>query len=40
MLYDMLDEQDVTNRDAKGLPFTVGSDVLFPIEEDGIYTLP
>ena len=23
-LYDMLDEQDATNRDAKGLPFTVG----------------
>lgn len=22
-LYDMLDEQDATNRDAKGLPFTV-----------------
>jgi hypothetical protein len=21
-LYDMLDEQDATNRDAKGLPFT------------------
>lgn len=24
-LYDMLDEQDATNRDAKGLPFTVRS---------------
>ena len=24
-LYDMLDEQDATNRDAKGLPFTVSS---------------
>lgn len=24
-LYDMLDEQDATNRDAKGLPFTVNS---------------
>jgi hypothetical protein len=23
VLYDMLDEQDATNRDAKGLPFTV-----------------
>ena len=22
-IYDMLDEQDATNRDAKGLPFTV-----------------
>lgn len=27
-LYDMLDEQDATNRDAKGLPFTVS--VPFP----------
>ncbi len=24
-LYDMLDEQDPTNRDAKGLPFTVST---------------
>ena len=24
-LYDMLDEQDATNRDAKGLPFTVSA---------------
>jgi 20S proteasome subunit alpha 2 len=28
-LYDMLDEQDATNRDAKGLPFTVRSIILF-----------
>lgn len=28
-LYDMLDEQDATNRDNKGLPFTVGAISLF-----------
>ena len=32
-LYDMLDQQDVTNRDAKGLPFTVrwSNDILISI---------
>ena len=29
-LYDMLDEQDATNRDAKGLPFTVSCSLPLP----------
>lgn len=46
-LYDMLDEQDATNRDSKGLPFTVSTVILLAqpipnrlIDPDRLYHRP
>ena len=41
-LYDMLDYQDATNRDAKGLPFTVSANLLHSVFRGmraGVWTL-